>query len=58
MLTITVAGGDLYRVALEQYGDATAWTQIAQANGLADPVVQGVRTLLVPPYAGGGLVVL
>jgi len=56
MLTITVAGGDLYRVALDQYGDATAWIQIAQANNLTDPVVRGVQTLEIPLYAGGGLV--
>lgn len=58
MLTITVAGGDLYRIALQQYGDATAWDQIARANGLTDPVVRGVQLLTIPPYAGGGPVVL
>ena len=58
MKTITVAGGDLYRVALDQLGDATQWSRIAEANGLIDPVLTGIVTLQIPdtdPNAGGGV---
>ena len=58
MKTVTVAGGDLYRLALEHLGDATQWVRIAQANGLLDPVIVGVKTLQIPPVdktATGGV---
>jgi len=61
MKTITVAGGDLFRIALEQLGDATQWNRIAQANGMgADYVITGIVTLKIPPVdknAGGGVYV-
>ena len=46
--TITVAGGNLYRIAQEQYGDAMAWTTIATANGMTDPFIVGTATLFLP----------
>ena len=47
--TITVAGGNLYTIASQQYGDATSWTVIANANNMTDPVFTGVQTLIIPP---------
>jgi nucleoid-associated protein YgaU len=58
MKTITLAGGTLYRLALTEYGDPTAWWRIAQANGLSDPVLTGTVTLVIPPATAtdtGGL---
>ncbi len=58
MTMITVAGGDLYRLALARYGDATQWWRIAQANGLTDPVLTGPATLTIPALTAtdtGGL---
>ena len=58
MAQITVAGGDLYRIAAAQLGDARQWWRLAQANGLRDPVLTGVTVLSVPPRDGsltGGL---
>lgn len=58
MRTITVVGGNLFRIAAEQLGDATQWIRIAQLNGLSDPMLVGVVTLLIPdrdPSAGGGI---
>ena len=58
MKTIDVAGGNLYRIALEQLGDATQWNRIALANGLIDPFLVGTLTLMIPPTdpdAGGGV---
>ncbi|WP_029630418.1 hypothetical protein [Zavarzinella formosa] len=60
MRTITVAGGDLFTLALQYLGDATQWNRIAQANGLIDPVLSGVNTLNIPSTnsnAGGGVFV-
>lgn len=57
MNTIVVVGGDLFRVALQQLGDATQWNRIASANKLSDPVLRGLTTLVLPPVdatAGGG----
>jgi hypothetical protein len=56
--TIVVAGGNLFALAAQYLQDATQWIRIAQANGLSDPVIQGVRTLIIPPVdaaAGGGV---
>jgi hypothetical protein len=55
---VVAGGGDLFRLAASAYGDATDWTAIAKANGLTDPVITGVQTILVPPSpvsAGGVL---
>lgn len=46
--TVTVAGGSLYDVAAKQYGDASRWQDIAQANGLNDPSISGIATLIIP----------
>lgn len=57
MRTITIAGGNLFRIAAEQLGDATQWIRIAQLNNLSDPMLSGVNTLLPEkdPNAGGGI---
>jgi hypothetical protein len=47
--TLSLAGGNLFSVAAQEYGDATAWTGIAQANNLTDPQLAGVNTLTIPP---------
>lgn len=53
----TVAGGNLFSIASQQYGDPTSWTAIAKANGLTDPVLVGVQSLTVPNASdtAGGL---
>jgi len=58
MKTMTTAGGDLFRLAMTELGDATQWIRIAQLNDLDDPMLAGVRTLRIPPLdpaAGGGI---
>ena len=58
MRTIQVAGGNLYRIAMDYLGDATQWIRIAQLNGIDDPMLSGTVTLTVPardPNAGGGV---
>lgn len=44
-------GDDLYRIAVQTYGDASAWTLIANANGLTDPLIQADQSLVVPDYS-------
>ena len=67
MRTVTVTGGDLYRLALQKLGDATQWNRIVQANlnpaggPPLDPVLTGIDTLNMPsvnPDATGGILAL
>ena len=58
MKTITVGGGDLFQIALQELNDATQWNRIAELNGLIDPFLTGIVTLQIPktdPNAGGGV---
>jgi len=60
MQTVTVAGGNLYSLALQYLGDATQWNRFAQLNNLIDPMLVGLVTLQIPsvdPTAGGGIFV-
>jgi hypothetical protein len=55
---VTVVGGNLFALAAVYLNDATQWIRIAQANGISDPVLTGVTTLIIPPVnqkAGGGV---
>lgn len=45
----TTAGGNLFEMASKAYGDISAWTTLARANNLTDPVLVGVKTISVPP---------
>lgn len=55
--TTTVAGGNMYGLAADKYGDATAWTTIAKANGTTDPTIAGVQKLTIPinPDSSNGI---
>lgn len=45
----TVAGGgSLFGIAAQEYGDATRWTEIAQASGRTDPQLRGITRLTIP----------
>jgi len=50
---ITLAGGDLYRLAVEAYGDVNEWPTLARANGRTEPILTGVQQILVPPRGTG-----
>ena len=57
MKTVTLVGGNLFRVAASTLGDATQWNRIARLNGMTDPFFSGLVTLALPetdPNAGGG----
>jgi hypothetical protein len=55
--TLTVAGGNLFEIAANEYGDVEDWTAIATANGLTDPFITGPVTLTIPlaPADNGGI---
>jgi nucleoid-associated protein YgaU len=57
--TVTVAGGSLFDMASQSYGDPSSWTAIANANGLSDPELSGIQTLTIPsqPGTAGGVLV-
>jgi hypothetical protein len=68
MQTITIAGGNLFALALQYLGDATQFDRLALANlttlapagGVPDPMLTGLVTLNIPsinPDAGGGIYV-
>ncbi len=50
---LTVAGGDLMQIATQTYGSALDWTTLAQANGLTDPSLTGLNTLVIPALSSG-----
>ena len=50
---LTVAGGDLMQIAAQTYGSALDWTTLAQANGLTDPSLTGVNSLVIPALSSG-----
>lgn len=52
--TITTGSTNLFAVAADQYGDAMAWTRVAQANGLTDPAITGITTLSIPAASSTG----
>lgn len=58
MKTIQVAGDNLFHLAAVHLADATQWIRIAQLNRISDPMLRGVRTLLIPDVdrdSGGGI---
>lgn len=48
---VTVAGGNLMKIAAQEYGDAMAWTGLAKANPQlgGDPQITGIQTVTIPP---------
>lgn len=56
--SVTVAGGDLFSMAANAYGDAAEWTTIASANGLSDPIITGTQTINVPSNTSGNAGIL
>lgn len=46
---VVTAGADLFSLAAKHYGDATEWATIARANGLIDPIQEGIQAVTIPP---------
>jgi hypothetical protein len=49
MKTITISGSNLFRIAATELGDAMQWIAIARYNGIRDPMISGLTTLVIPP---------
>lgn len=45
---IMVSQTTLFAVAAKELGDATQWNRIASLNGLSDPWITTLTTLLIP----------
>jgi nucleoid-associated protein YgaU len=54
MQTLTVRGGTLFDIASRYLGDATQWDTIANLNGIDDPWLSGIVTLVIPDSSAGG----
>lgn len=46
---VHVSGTTLFRVAMQQNGDALQWPAIAALNGLTDPWISAQVDLKIPP---------
>lgn len=46
---VRTIGGNLFRVALDELGDAEQWNRIATLNGLTSPWLAGSFQLNIPP---------
>lgn len=49
--TVTVIGTNLFEVAARELGNATLWSVLARANGLCDPFITDLTTLIIPQTA-------
>lgn len=47
--TRTAAGGNLFEIATQEYGDAAAWATLALANDITDPWIRQIAVLSIPP---------
>jgi hypothetical protein len=50
--TETVGGGNLFTLASKHYDDPSAWTTLASANGITDPMLSGINNIIIPPTPG------
>lgn len=50
-ITITVAGANLFQLAVQYLGDVTQWYRICRLNNIIPPdhIVTGLVTLRIPP---------
>jgi nucleoid-associated protein YgaU len=57
LIRLTVTGGNLFQIAAATLGDAMQWINIAQANSIGDPFIEGQTDLIMPnassAFAGG-----
>jgi hypothetical protein len=53
MQIITVTGGNLFDIANRMLGDANLWYVIAATNGISDPWLDGLVTLVIPDPTNG-----
>ncbi len=54
MQTLTVSGGTLFDIASRYLGDAAQWDTIASLNGIDDPWLSGIVTVVLPANTARG----
>ncbi|PUB36612.1 hypothetical protein C8K66_10291 [Pseudomonas sp. GV105] len=46
--SVTTSNSSLQKVAADAYGDQSRWTEIAAANSITDPRLDGIQTIKIP----------
>lgn len=46
--SVTTSNSSLQKIAADSYGDQSKWTQIAAANSIVDPRLDGIQTIKIP----------
>lgn len=46
--SVTTSNSSLQKVAADAYGDQSRWTEIAAANSIVDPQLNGIQTIKIP----------
>lgn len=46
--SVTTSNSSLQKIAADSYGDQSRWTEIASANSIIDPQLDGIQTIKVP----------
>lgn len=46
--SVTTSNSSLQRIAADAYGDQSRWTEIAAANSIVDPQLDGIQTIKIP----------
>jgi hypothetical protein len=51
---LRVSGTTLFQIAMQETGDPLQWVAIAELNGITDPWIAGLQTILIPPVLPSG----
>jgi hypothetical protein len=46
--SVTTSNSSLQKIAADSYGDQSRWTEIAAANSIVDPQLDGIQTIKIP----------
>ncbi|EXF95807.1 hypothetical protein HK44_020705 [Pseudomonas fluorescens HK44] len=46
--SVTTSNSSLQKIAADSYGDQSRWTEIAAANSIVDPQLNGIQTIKIP----------
>ena len=51
---LRVSGTTLFQIAMTATGDPLQWVAIAELNGITDPWINAMSTILIPPVLPSG----
>jgi hypothetical protein len=52
--TVRASATTLFEIAMRETGDPLQWVALARLNGLIDPWITGLQTILIPPVPPSG----